>query len=181
MRNILTLTLKTALLLSLRFLKILRGIRTLHVMTKGSIQKEDVTIINIYAPNIGFPRGLVSKEPACQRRRRRRFGFDPWSEDFWRRAWELIPVFLPGSSHGQRSLAGYSRQGSQELDTTEATEHTRTHAPNKGAAQYVRQMLTTIKGDSEGNNNSGGLEYPLSSMDRSSSKKSVRKHTYMTL
>ena len=34
----------------------------------------------------------------------------------WRRKWQPIPVFLPGKSHGQRSLAGYI--GSQELDTT---------------------------------------------------------------
>ena len=27
---------------------------------------------------------------------------------FWRRAWLPIPVSLPGESHGQRSLAGYS-------------------------------------------------------------------------
>ena len=26
----------------------------------------------------------------------------------WRRKWQLIPVFLPGELHGQRSLAGYS-------------------------------------------------------------------------
>ena len=26
----------------------------------------------------------------------------------WRRAWQLTPVFLPGESHGQRSLAGCS-------------------------------------------------------------------------
>ena len=26
----------------------------------------------------------------------------------WRRAWKPTPVFLPGESHGQRSLAGYS-------------------------------------------------------------------------
>ena len=26
----------------------------------------------------------------------------------WRRKWQLPPVFLPGESHGQRSLAGYS-------------------------------------------------------------------------
>ena len=37
----------------------------------------------------------------------------------WRRAWPLLPVFLPGESHGQRSLAGYSPWGHQELDTTE--------------------------------------------------------------
>ena len=38
----------------------------------------------------------------------------------WRRAWQPTPVFLPGESHGQRSLAGYSPQGHKELDTTEA-------------------------------------------------------------
>ena len=31
------------------------------------------------------------------------------------------PVFLPGESHGQRSLAGNSPQGFKELDTTEVT------------------------------------------------------------
>jgi len=31
------------------------------------------------------------------------------------------PVFLPGESHGQRSLAGYSPKGCTELDMTEAT------------------------------------------------------------
>ena len=25
----------------------------------------------------------------------------------WRRAWQPTPVFLPGESHGQRSLVGY--------------------------------------------------------------------------
>ena len=37
----------------------------------------------------------------------------------WRRAWQPIPVFLPGESHGQRSLVGYSPWGHKELDTTE--------------------------------------------------------------
>ena len=27
----------------------------------------------------------------------------------WRRAWQPTPVFLPGKSHEQRSLVGYSR------------------------------------------------------------------------
>ena len=30
------------------------------------------------------------------------------------------PVFLPGESHGQRSLEGYSALGCKETDTTEA-------------------------------------------------------------
>ena len=29
----------------------------------------------------------------------------------WRRAWQHIPVFLPGESHGQRSLVDYSPWG----------------------------------------------------------------------
>jgi len=37
----------------------------------------------------------------------------------WRRKWQPTPVFLPGKSHGQRSLVGYSPWGHKELDTTE--------------------------------------------------------------
>ena len=42
----------------------------------------------------------------------------------WRRAWPLTPAFLPGESHGQRSLAGYSPQGRKESDTTEPLHFT---------------------------------------------------------
>ena len=37
----------------------------------------------------------------------------------WRRKWHPTPVFLPGKSHGQRSLVGYSPWGYKESDTTE--------------------------------------------------------------
>ena len=37
----------------------------------------------------------------------------------WRRQWQPTPVLLPGESHGQRSLVGYSSQDPKELDTTE--------------------------------------------------------------
>ena len=37
----------------------------------------------------------------------------------WGRKWQPAPVLLPGKSHGQRSLAGYSPWGSRESDTTE--------------------------------------------------------------
>ena len=37
----------------------------------------------------------------------------------WRRAWLPTPVFLPGESHGQRSLAGSSPWSGKELDMTE--------------------------------------------------------------
>ena len=48
-------------------------------------------------------------EPACQWRRPKRHGFCPWVRKIpWRRKWQRTPVFLPGESHGQRSLAGSS-------------------------------------------------------------------------
>ena len=37
----------------------------------------------------------------------------------WRRQWHPTSVFLPGKSHGQRSLVGGSPWGRQESDTTE--------------------------------------------------------------
>ena len=39
----------------------------------------------------------------------------------WRRAWQPTPVFLPGESHGQGRLVGYSLWGRKESDTTEVT------------------------------------------------------------
>ena len=49
-------------------------------------------------------------------------------EDPWKRAWQSIPVFLPGESFGQRSLVDYSPYGCKEADTTEVSEHACTQA-----------------------------------------------------
>ena len=47
-------------------------------------------------------------------------GFDPWVGKIpWRRKWQSTPGLLPGKSHGQRSLVGYSLWGCKESDTTE--------------------------------------------------------------
>ena len=72
----------------------------------------------------GFPDSASSKEPACQCSRHKRCRFDPWVRKIpWRRAWQPTPLFLPGESHGQRSLVGYSPWGHKESDMTEVTEH----------------------------------------------------------
>ena len=47
-------------------------------------------------------------------------------EDPLEREWQPTPVFLPGKFHGQRSLAGYRLWCCKELDTTEATNTTKT-------------------------------------------------------
>jgi len=52
---------------------------------------------------------LVLKSPPADAGRLKRYRFDPWvGKILWRRALQPTPVFLPGESHGQRSLAGYS-------------------------------------------------------------------------
>ena len=59
--------------------------------------------------NLGFPGGSVGKNSTCQCRRLKRRGLDPWVRKIpWERAWQLTPVFLPGKSHEQRTLVGYS-------------------------------------------------------------------------
>ena len=64
--------------------------------------------------------GLSGKEFACQCRRCKRLRFNPWVWKIpWRRAWLLTPVFVPGESHGQRSLVGYRPWGCKESDMTE--------------------------------------------------------------
>ena len=50
----------------------------------------------------------------------RRLGCDPGVGKIpWRREWQPTLVFLPGESHGQRSLAGYRPWGCKESDETE--------------------------------------------------------------
>ena len=65
---------------------------------------------------IGIPWWLSGKESAYQYRR---CGFNPWVRKIpWRRKGQPTPLFLPGKSHGQKSLVGYSPWDCKELDTT---------------------------------------------------------------
>ena len=74
-----------------------------------------------------LPWWLSGKESSCQCRRP---GFHLWSREIpWRRKWQRTAVFLPGESHGQRSLAGYSPWGCKESDMT---EHTVTYCGREG-------------------------------------------------
>ena len=71
---------------------------------------------------MGFPGGASGKEPACQCRRHKRLGFNPWVRKTpWKREWTPTPLFLPGENQGQRSPVGYYPLGRKESDMTEAT------------------------------------------------------------
>jgi len=69
-----------------------------------------------------IPGGASGKEPTCQCRRLKRLRFVPWLGKIpWRWAQPPTPVFLPGESHGQWSLVGYSALGLTEWYTGKAT------------------------------------------------------------
>ena len=63
--------------------------------------------------NWDFPGDSEGEESACNGGDP---GLIPGLEIPWRREWLPTPVFLPGESHGQRSLVGYSLWGHKELD-----------------------------------------------------------------
>ena len=84
--------------IDLKIKKITRDKEGHNIMIKGSIQEEDITIINIYATSLSL------------------FTFM-----HWRRKWQPAPVFLPGESQGWGSLVGCHLWGRTESDTTEAT------------------------------------------------------------
>ena len=70
-----------------------------------------LTVSTLTAALAGLPCGSDGKESARQCRR-------PWCSPWVRKApcrreWHPTPVFLPGESHGQRRLAGYSPWGQQ--------------------------------------------------------------------
>ena len=60
----------------------------------------------------------------------------------WRRAWHPTLVFLPGESHGQSSLGGYSPWGGKESDTTERLS---THNDEVGYHRHIIDEKTEVQ------------------------------------
>ena len=49
-----------------------------------------------------------------------RHKLNPWVRKIpWKKPWQLTPAFLPGESHGKKSLAVYSLWDHRESDTTD--------------------------------------------------------------
>ena len=70
------------------------------------------SLFSLYYPMLSFPCGSVVKNVLGMQ--------ETWvwfvgQEDLWKRKWQPIPVFLPGNSHGQRSLAGHSPWGHKRV------------------------------------------------------------------
>ena len=90
----------------------------LFLVFKGTSILFSIAATPIYIPTnlrLGFPGGTRKKPPANTGDMRvRSLG----RKIPWRRAWQPSPLSLPGESHGQRSLVGYSPWGRKESDTT---------------------------------------------------------------
>ena len=81
-----------------------------------------------------LPRWLNSKESTCQCRSCK---LDTSVRKIpWRREWQPTPVFLPGESHEQRSLVGYSPWGCKKPDTIEWLNNN-IHNLNQRCLRYI--------------------------------------------
>ena len=80
----------------------------------GSSVNSNLSLWRFTVNNGIFGASLVAQS-GCQCRTQ---GFKPWVRKIpWREKWQPTPV-LPGGSHGQRSLVGYSSWDYKELDMT---------------------------------------------------------------
>jgi len=86
---------------------------------------------------------LSGKESISQGMRFRRHKLDLWIRKIpRRRKWKPIPVFLPGESHGKRSLEGYSPWVCKE---SYMTWQLSTHARKGKKCKKLHIVLTSIK------------------------------------
>ena len=76
-----------------------------------------VSIWEFITSKLGFPEDTSAKESTSQYKR---CGVSPWVCKIpWRRKWHPTPVFLPGYTHGQRRLLGFSPWGCKEQQRAE--------------------------------------------------------------
>ena len=85
----------------------------------------------------GFPHSSVGKSSAYNAGDP---GSIPGSGRFpWRKKWQPTPIFLPGESHGQWSLMGYSPWDCKESDMTEQLS-----TAQQGSTVYHRKAYSIL-------------------------------------
>ena len=91
--------------LKFRYYKNFKYLNNLPYSWKNIYISNLFPVIDWYLEMEGLPRWYSGKESACQCRRRKRWGFDPWIGKIpWRRICNPLQYSWPGKSHGQRSL-----------------------------------------------------------------------------
>ena len=96
----------------------------------------------------GVPWWLSGKESACECGRQIRSLIQ---EVFWRKKWQPTPGFLPGKSHGQRSLVGYSLWGRKRVGHDSPTkQQVSFYSTLRGKAKLPQPSLSWEKNSSRG-------------------------------
>ena len=87
----------------------------------------------------GFPGGSVGKESTCNAGDS---GLDPWVGKIpWKRAWQPIPVFLPGESPWTEESGGMQSMGSQRVGHDWATKYIFINGYRKGTRRSTNQVF----------------------------------------
>ena len=134
------------------------ALRSCHSAAAAAAKQTSLNAVNML---MCFPGGASGKELTCQCGRCKRHGFNPWLRKIpWRRAWQPTPVFLPGESHGQRSLEGCSPQSlpgqtqlkrlSTDTQICLCVSHTQwaVSSSSQGTTSYILFILASLLHDS---------------------------------
>ena len=107
-----------------------------NILARSWSSPSSLTRPSTSKPSWVLPGGLGRKESTCNA------GFNSWVRKIpWRKKWQPTPVFLPGKSHGQRSLVGYSPWDRKELDNWAANSNDPSSRHNEWLAEETGQLL----------------------------------------
>ena len=121
-----------------------RAVSGVWPLSSWTLFIQQISNVHLHVPR-GLPRWLSGKNPPARHR------IDPWVGKIpWRRKGQPTPAFLPGESHGQRSLTATVHGVAKDSDTTEhAHTYARTYtcqelgrAPGKLGDQYGLLLLS---------------------------------------
>ena len=88
------------------------------------------------------------KEPACQQRKHKSCGFNPWIGKIpWRRARQPTPVFLPGESPWTEEPGGRQHMGSQRVWHNWLTKHRAQQRVKSRLRREKHRKILVLKGN----------------------------------
>ena len=94
---------------------------------------------------VGLPGWHSGKEPACQCRRCKSCGFDPWIQKIpWSRKWQSAPVLFPGETPWTKQPVRPQSRGRTESDMTEQLNRIKEGVRN-GVLMPPRNPSTNVR------------------------------------
>ena len=119
-----------------------------QLLVSRIVRQEIPVFVGLWYLTCGCSRKLMASQVAQWKRiclQCKRQGFDPWGRKIlWRRKWQPTPVGLPGKSHEQRSLVGYSSWGRKRVgsDLASKQQHEQEEASSSSQPQRLDALQT---------------------------------------